>query len=321
VSGEEIVGAIGNFVIKPLSIALVGAVGLILGRYFFMRKKRKFFGLDRFKAASLRIALSNLDIQPKGTRGVIPLRFGYSGDANTIGEYSISRELADTLDKVPLSRWLSNLGLLKGHEFTAERLCSIEHSPSIPKLPRPMFNEEGRLIEDSGEFPAKAQREMEAELGKAKTTILVGSPMYNSVSDYLLGRCRWTDDVLGRVRFVRKGGLADDSRYCLAVEEKGQWTVLERREPGVRPAQEHFIVAKVVRPQNFGGGVTFLCCGTSVRATVWAVKVLGTEWSDLCDTHGQKPFCRVYSLVTNDPEYEESGMFVNDEVAIRSIET
>lgn len=305
-----------DLVSKPLTFILISLIALTIGRLFLLRSKRSFFGLDGHRAGAIQILLSNLSTRPGGTRGVIPLNSGYTGDAITLGEYSAARQLADQLDRVPTTRWLAALGLPKGYEFTSERVCAIDVSPSVPKKPRPMFDESGQCVLESGVFPHKAKAEMEAQLEKAQTAILIGSPIYNTVTDYLLGRCAWTENTLGHVRFVRRGGPGEAGRYCLALQTQGAWEALTRADRDQPHALEYFLVAKVVRPSSAGHRMAFVCCGTSVRATVWAVRTLTEEWRTMHKQFGRQEFCLTYSLSTDDPEYDDAGAYGDDAIAL-----
>jgi hypothetical protein len=313
-SGQILVGLVSEI----LGALVLGSI-VVVGYLRFRRGKRQqleaFFGLEGGREGSVHIFLSNIYVQAGGTVGVTHIDDGFTGSALTEGEYISALELADEIEEGPF-RGLSRLlrGFFSDKRFESPSICEISMAPpgtgersdfSRAGFPSPSGEGKWSSVDLSGS---------EAALFRgAQTVILIGSPVYNSLTDYVTRHPVGVEKT--HFRFFRHvPGNASTSRGITFLQsgnppgkphERRQLSDDERAGvSGERPHFEEFFVIERLRGRRQGGRplTVFVCAGTGTAATVWAVWKLCT-WKDLRKDFENEPFCAMYSLETNDKEW------------------
>jgi len=129
---------------------------------------------------------------------------------------------------------------------------------------------------------------VEGLLHESSCIVLVGGPIYNSVSRYILsGIGKASNDQDTRLNFVRRDETCRPSRgislrggsHDLGIDE---W---------IGGGHEYYMVEKVTRKD----AKVFICAGTSAAATAAAVQEL-IHWQELAESYPDQDFARVFAL-------------------------
>jgi hypothetical protein len=306
--------------ILSAAILLLAGVALYeLGRRLGRRNLDRFFGIRSRKTGAVQIRLSNLQVKGGGTRGVTPITEGFVGAAITEGEYAAASDLALLLEDGPrrgFAGWLVKLAAQQKAE--SSRICRIWESPETTGEPRREFPPDG--VATSGHaLPTAEQRHSVSDLfGSSDVVILVGAPIYNSLTDHV------SRHPLARggthFRFVRLPPVPADVTgrsirgitFMHSGEPPGKPYLRESvigplpRGDGVPTtlSREYFIVEKQILDRPNADPVTlFVCAGTGTTATVHAVSKL-LAWKDLRAAFGNGAFSALFQVDTDDPEWK-----------------
>jgi hypothetical protein len=314
--------------VRDLTIAVVLAGAPLLGRYWLShRGKLSFLGVgtlvDRLRSSGLAALMSNVRVKiyvssivvkhldGGATEACVAIDKGFSGPAITEREYGISIELASRIGAqvLPLGTAPSDLG---GWQLPFNRiLCPIEPSPwpppaTTPGLPPPLvFGARSRDVVRV-DFNANPQLEelVTRRLRERGTILVVGSPIYNAVSAFVLQTFRSEfafikearrDPKTAEIYYVRGIRINDPHGAQLADRDfmrRDDRGTNRRRSPA--KLDEHFIVEKFT---NRGGrqGTVFICAGMGASATAAAVHLLA-DWSRLRRAFGDRDFALLGAL-------------------------
>lgn len=241
------------------NIILTTAAGLtvlILGRFLWRRRIRSFFGVDPDNG-SLPIFLSNINVQPLGTKGTSQIVRGYTGAAITEIEYLAALQFASSVETRPSMRALQSLDRSKIVRPVEPIICAIQVSPNVDQL---------GLNADVFAF-------IREKTGNT-SVLIVGAPIYNTLSWHLM------TNLPSRYEFTR------DEGHGISYLDKHQAAHPNKRtDPGGGGScEEFYIVERLNLPvARDGRGLpryVFICAGTCSAATAAAVQRL-TEWRAL----------------------------------------
>jgi hypothetical protein len=299
-AGQVLFGMVANM----LCIVVTGLVGVALinpwvgGR--LRRPLRRFFGLhnDR-KRSRVQIKLSNINVRPKGTVSVTPVTFGFSGSAITEAEYVRALKLAGVVNSKPLHRALRTLAQENGLPIAEPPVfCDISVSPGysdIPGVPVP-FTQIDTAWKD------RLRDDIKRMFDAGGTYVLVGSPVCNTLVDYVL-----REFPESRFEFTRHR----DGYHPTGEDRFERGLTFRRRIPDHVMRSEHldapepyyveyFALQKFRRAQP-NELTVFVCAGISTAATVAAVDLLA-DWPTLRKQFGDEPFAAMYELKTSKRE-------------------
>jgi hypothetical protein len=300
---DVLANALANLFCLGTPVLLAVLVYRLRGR----RRLRRFFGIGRGGAGVVQIRLSNLHVKPSGTLGPLRIGTGFVGSAIIAAEYEYAIELVRAIQSRPLARVLRTLAEQFGvREIDPPVVCRIDRSldcvpasaSAAPQTHRPVdFAADAALVADIRHL-----------LGRGRCFVLVGSPVYNVLTHYVLANC----DDQSRVAFVQSPQEPGHEASALLIRNfhhTGADEVFARRVTdlggGVHAYEEYFVVQKIT-DWNRTGTTIFVCAGNSVSATAAALGKLA-NWRSLADEFGVDPFVTVYLLRTADRELTVTG--------------
>ena len=264
----------------------------LLSDTLWRRSLRRFFRVRRARSGGISIFLSNMYVKQRGTMNVnqaTPVTRGYFGYTITEAEYFYSLRLASSIQASPLSRIV--LGV-------AEQLGAATVSPPVvcDIKPAPRY-----VIEEKGELSVKIPlAEITGILSGTGTLICVGAPMYNVLTDYVLGNA----SLQRHFEFVRPpnpaGGFRNGIRVC-DYHANGEPRDFLREQvafPGAPDDEgwrEYFVLQRMLENQPWTSAV-FICAGTSTAATIAALEEM-SNWRMLAREFGESAFAILFELV------------------------
>ena len=281
VLGQVLLGIIVNFITVVLFALIV--VGLTARRW--RHGQRHFFGLSERRVNEIRIRVSNLWINYGGTTGNVPLRKGFEGPAISEGEFRSALQLSTALQTRPLARILDAIALQLGADTATNPIIA-----DVAACPPPMQ-------------PAAAVEVAEAP----GCLILIGGPMYNSLTHLVMGadgngstvvwmdrgKAQDTGPIGIYVRASRPGGDDDDIFF------PGQ------RKVGERVLHDAYFLVEKLTGWGANRSTIFVCAGTGNAATAAAVREVA-QWRRLRAEFGDGPFAVVFKFVTTSPNQHDS---------------
>ncbi|HET6211925.1 MAG TPA: hypothetical protein VFE14_03525 [Micromonosporaceae bacterium] len=295
---------VGNVLSNIVSAAVCLTVPLLLvfGLYYRpgRRRLRRFFGITDRRHSTIQVRLSNIYVKPAGSLSPLSIGHGFIGPAINATEYEYALELAEAVKSRPFAGQAYALLEQFGVE-AMNRPVACEISPSIDyvDVPHHRIDEHKPVDFDNDQ---KLVGEIGRTLSAHRTLVLVGSPVYNVLTHFVLSNCG--DQT--RIQFVEsksEPGHAASGVEVFGFHHTGASESLQRRETQVGDTtmyEEYFALQKIT---NWNGGRTtiFVCAGTSTAATAAALTRLA-KWGELADTFGMGPFTVVYSVRTIDRE-------------------
>ncbi|HZN70972.1 MAG TPA: hypothetical protein VFC00_04710 [Micromonosporaceae bacterium] len=317
--GQEL---IAEAIVGGALIVLSLAIAFVVYPRWWRRPVRAFFDLGG-RTGTVQIKLSCLYVNPEGARGITAVLRGFNGPAITEGEYRAALGLANEIQARPLSAFVEMIGAhFWRRELSPPLRCDISLSPARPadaSMP-PDHDKDGT----GGEIPPEHWIHAAAHkvFGTGGTFVLVGAPVYNVLSDYVLR----TVDTHAEFKFYRVPIGCGDYERGIVVRHGHQrgggtgyvveaYPRREAREPGEAGDRirytEYFIVQKISGVRIGERRATiFVCAGNSTAATVKAVEKL-TNWRTL---PSQGDFALLYQLQTYDRELIGDPNFRAEEV-------
>lgn len=324
-------GAMVDFALqflRDLAIAVLLAGAPLLGRHWLShRGKLSFLGVGTFidrlgsngpaalmSSVRIRIYVSSIvvkHLEGAATDACVAIHRGFSGPAITEREYGSSVEFASRIGAqlLPLGTAPSDLGQWR---LPINRIvCPIEPSPWPPRATTPplqppsLFGSKTREIVRV-DFNANPQlgELVTNRLHERGTILVVGSPIYNAMSAFVLQNFR---SEFAFIKEARKDPRTDEIYYIRGIRIYGPHGTDLRDRDFMRPddrvpsrrrsagkLDEYFVVEKFTNCWERQGTV-FLCAGIGASATAAAVHLLG-EWGKLQHAFGNRDFALLGSL-------------------------
>lgn len=279
------------------ALLLIGLVRHITGG----RHLRTFLDIPATQKGALRIYVSSMFVKasdPSATIGLNPVRVGFTGYALTEAEYSAGLSLARAFRVPSVGRLFSTLG-----NFVADRPLDTLGDVVIAGSP-------GYVVATPrGAEVLPPESEVRKLLEKDAIVIAIGSPLYNSVTDFLTHNM----GPESRVRFCRPSDPGPDQiGYTLEVRPFGpdggygsftRYRIADLQSPHHQSFVEYSVVQRISRRQS-GRPPIFICAGTSTAATVAAVSRL-SKWKELHRDFANDSFCMVLEVTVRDRESTE----------------
>lgn len=241
---------------------ILGVVAFIWLSVIQRRHLFRFFGVSR-GALDLRVYLSQLQVQPGGTKGIEPVKFGYQGPAIVKLDYDAALLLMDLFQPRALALIPDILRDLLSAVFVtlAEVDADIAITPTLEG-----FSEERDL---------------------AQNLVTCGSSIYNSVSAYYLKQDRsfyyFTKNADGvRVLQARDPNAPD-------LEGMGRGT-----------GHELACIQRLKDPDY--GTTVFICAGLGSGATYGSVDYLVRNWRRLWRQYGDMELGLCLSFAMTNPD-------------------
>lgn len=288
---------VSNLICIGVPLAVVFGLYYMRGR----RRLRRFFGITERGDATVQIRLSNIYVKPAGSLSPVSIGNGFIGPAINAAEYQYGLELAGAIQSRPFAG--AAYALVEQFGVRAiDRPVACRISLSLDYVRVSYLN-----VEDHKPVDFDTDQAMVSEIWRTLTAhrsfVLVGSPVYNVLTFYVLGTCG--DQT--RVRFVESSGEPGHTAAAIQIlgfHQSGASQVFERRlmpvGDGTTIYEEYFVVQKITNWNNTPATI-FVCAGTSTAATAAAlVKLAG--WRTLADEFGMGPFAVVYAVRTADRE-------------------
>ncbi|MEV4110262.1 hypothetical protein [Nonomuraea sp. NPDC049695] len=260
-----------NLLANVIFAVMVAVAAIVLGNIAWRRKVRAFFNMKPNRGR-LPVYLSNIVVHPGGTTGTGPISVGYHGTAITELEYKYALAFAATVESKPLYRALRALDSAELLTTVDPIVCHIGTSPAASELGDP-----SRV----------------SEYIREGTTLIVGAPIYNSLTDYVMRT------VPSHFEFIR----FDDKERGIKVRNfKGSDTFVfkrglytrERPDGKERPfLKEYFIIERLTWKRGTGRhkrkSTIFICAGTCSASTAAALRMLA-DWPKLAKVYGTEDF-------------------------------
>lgn len=265
------------------------------------RRLRGFFGISDRRDATVQIRLSNMFVKPAGTLSPLSIGHGFIGPAINATEYQYALELTSAVQSRPFAG--AAYALVEQFGVKAvDRPVVCRISPSLDFV-RVSHLEIDRHEPVDFERDQGMVNDIRRMLAMHTSFVLVGSPVYNVLSYYVLSNC---GDQM-RIRFVEaesEPGHSASAVEILGFHPSGASQVFERRllevGDGTVTYEEYFVLQKVTR-WNGSPTTIFICAGTSTASTAAALVKL-SNWRALADEFGRGPFAMVYAVRTADRE-------------------
>lgn len=290
-----------NIIANVICVGTPVLVAVVLYRFHVRRRLERFFGITDGRPGAVQIRLSTLFVKPGGTLGPLTIRTGFVGPAIIAGEYEYAINLATAIQGRPLVGALQVLTKSLGITAIDQPvLCRIDRSLDYIRPGDPADSAATRPVDfvvDTG-----LVAEIEHALREHSSFVLVGSPVYNLLTHYVLSR----SDEPSRVEFVEAPGESGHQASAIKIRNfhLGHDHVFSRQvttlDDGRRVFEEYFVLQKIEN-WNHTGTTVFICAGNSVAATAAALARL-TNWQRLVKEFGLGSFTTVYLLRTTDRE-------------------
>jgi hypothetical protein len=256
--------ALSNFVADLALAALLGVAALMLSALVWRRSVHDFFGVrpDRNRIA---VRLSSFNVlRCAGTEEVVE---PFTGAAMSELEYRYALGLAQSVQIKPITRLLRALRETPSPAINEPLVCEIRMSEGLDLAAPVDFDEDLDLRERLG-----------ARL-RGSTFVLVGEPLYNMMTGYVMN--------VGPSRFRFTGGRPSDGgkRRTIRVEnfyhhdDRPVQQDHERERLADGQSIEYAILERIA---DWNGSTVFICAGTSTGATVAALRELA-RWRELAD--------------------------------------
>jgi hypothetical protein len=290
---------LSNVLANVFCLGIPLAVAILLYRIRGRRRLRAFFGIVDGRHGTVQVRLSNIPIKPEGTYSQVPIRSFLIGSAIATSEYRHALELSRSIQSRPfvgaLYALLEQLGIR-----TIEPPVGCRISPSTYRGLPPGSDESYEPVDFATDEVLVTK--INQVLGAHRSFVLVGSPVYNLLTYY-----------------VMNGGSADDRpvEFCESSQEPGHHSsamkvrgilrraehVLERRElsDGHGAFYEEYFLLQKIRNWEKTRTTIFICAGTSLAATAAALTTLA-DWEGLARDFGMDSFATVYCVRTDDRE-------------------
>ncbi|MGH3634009.1 MAG: hypothetical protein ACRDTS_07945 [Mycobacterium sp.] len=262
-----------NVAANILAALILGICALAVLSAYRSRGVKKFFGVSS-GSASMKIFLSTIAVQPRGTMGTAGIVQGFYGDAMTEVEYRHALRFASLL-RSGSAAWIFTtiLGTRAGADSVAS---TIERSPS--------FRQNSRNARDEVKYDTAA---ISAKLREQDCTVLIGGPIYNLLTHHILEPR--PEDPRYRSRFFE---------FIREFDATGSPIRGIRTLPGVTTEdflrsteRDYFIVSRVTIDRSKR---VFICAGTCTCATAAAVDEL-LDWRQYTK-FGDKDFGVLYRI-------------------------
>src|SRR5262245_9362477 len=171
-------------------ICLGVPIAVVLTLYSARRRRlRRFFGLTQRSTSPVQVKLSNLYVKPDGTLSPLPNGGGFEGSAILTAEFGVANELVMAIQRaVPfLGRVHSAVEMLGIKMVDPPVSCHVSASLDYVRnryqgdlsAHRPVdFDADQALV-----------TEITQTLNQHRTFVLVGSPVYNVLTYYVLTHC------------------------------------------------------------------------------------------------------------------------------------
>lgn len=292
---------LSNIVSNALCIGVPLLIVFIAYHLRARRRLRRFFGITERRGATVHLRLSNIYVKPAGTLSPLSIGHGFIGPAINAAEYQYALELASAIQSHPFAgaayALLEQFGVKAvDHPVT----CRISPSLDYVRVPHQRIHEHQPVDFDTDQAMVAGIRRI---LAAHECLVLVGSPVYNVLTYYVLTNC---GDQM-RARFVEANaepGHTASGVEILGFYPNGSSQVFERRltegGDGAVTHEEFFVLQKIT---NWNGTPTtiFVCAGTSTAATAAALAKL-SNWRTIAAEFGMGPFTLVYAVRTADRE-------------------
>lgn len=241
---------------------ILGVVAFIWISVIQRRQLFRFFGISR-SALDLRVYLSQLQVQPGGTKGIEPVTHGYQGPAIVKLDYDAGLLLMDLFQPRALALIPDVLRDLLSAIFVT--LAEVEAGIAIT--------------------PTLADFSAEHDL--AQNLVTCGSSIYNSVSAYYLKQER---------AFYTFTKNAEGVRVLHARDPNAPHLELMGRDTG----HELACIQRLKDP-DFATTV-FICAGLGSGATYGSVDYLVRNWRQLWRRYGDTEFGLCLSFAMTNPD-------------------
>jgi hypothetical protein len=293
---------LSNVLANLLCVGVPLVFAVVLYRVRGRRRLRAFFGIVDGRHGTVQVRLSNIPVKPEGTFSQVPIRSFLIGSAIATAEYRYALELSRAIQSRPfvgaLYALLEQLGVR-----TIEPPVSCRIGPSLARG-LPVAPPDGERSYDPVDFGTDEVlvTKIHQVLGSHRSFVLVGSPVYNLLTYYVLNGSSGDDRP---VEFCESS--QEPGHHSSAVKVRGilrrSAHVLERRETadGHGALYEEYFLVQKIRNWNKTRTTIFICAGTSLAATAAALDQLA-DWKTLARDFGMDSFAAVYCLRTDDRE-------------------
>ncbi|MBB5872664.1 hypothetical protein F4553_006098 [Allocatelliglobosispora scoriae] len=311
VSVQFVTGVIASIFLLPLI-----RVFSWLTRRRWRSHLRDFFGINGESRGAVQIKVSCIPVIPRGTVAVTDHTAGFNGNAITEPEYQAALVLTQAIQAKPLASFLRAFAEhLGGESIDPPEMCQISLSPprpaGHPRLPDFPKSYVGEHPTDVYEKPVREQ--IEKVLGRGGTTVLIGSNVYNLLTDFALRILTerdnanhvvfyrsqvadsWERGVVIRTQDANASARRVFERLPLAVEtpDSGAYT-------GETVHTEYFVIQRLsVKRRQWPGaraGTVFVCAGNSSDTSALAVETLAQTWKSLHKEYGDADFTKVFKV-------------------------
>jgi hypothetical protein len=295
------VNLLSNVASNALCIGIPLLIVFITYHLRARRWVRRFFGIADRRGATVQMRLSNIYVKPAGTLSPLSIGRGFVGPAINAAEYQYALETASAVQSHPLAGAAYALFEQFGVKAVDRPvMCKISPSLDYVRVPHQRAHEHQPVDFSTDQAMVAAIRRT---LAAHESFVLVGSPVYNVLTYYVLTNC---GDQM-RVRFVEaktEPGHTASGIEILRFHQNGASHLFERRltegADGTVTHEEYFVLQKIT---NWNGSPTtiFVCAGTSTAATAAALAKL-SNWRTLAAEFGMGPFTLVCAVHTADRE-------------------
>ena len=294
----------GNLLSDVVSNVLCVLLPVILALFVYQfrsrRRLRGFFGLSSGRGSTVQIRLSNIQIKSDGTSPSSEVEISSSliGSALLESEYEHSLGLAARIQSRPfVGSLFTLLELFNAPRIDGPVTCRIGSSPGLAQFA------------DTNDPDTALNLEVQRILRGQECLILVGSPVYNELTSYVLRHAG--PDVMAEFGESdhEPGMFASAVMVREGESDRAAWPRYERRllkERDGRVVYEEYFLLQKLRDFPRKGRTVFICAGTSQAATAAALDTL-SGWRSLVDEFGNRPFAIVGRVTTDDRELLRPG--------------
>jgi len=278
-----------------LAILLAG-IAIGVSNASWRRHVHDFFGVRRPGAGAIRVRLSSISVRPGGSIGTETVVEGFFGPAISELEYRYALGLAQSIQLKPIAKVIRAL------------------MESAPGSEEPVVCDITMTEPYTGPMPADFawDRDLTDRLRaklRGATYVLVGEPLYNVMTRYVLSaapsRFRFlggTPGDEGRRRSIRVQNIYHSRNSH--EEDSHESEDYERQQLDNGECVEYAILERIT---NWNGITIFICAGTSTAATVAALRHL-TEWRALARRFDRALYRRQARDGSGDPAIGNFGI-------------
>lgn len=258
-----------NVAANIVSTLILAFIGSIAYGYFYWKNRRdilQFFGVTRSNP-NICVYVSNLNIQPGGTFGIKDVKKGYVGSAITKLEYDGALLIQHELKAKPLALLPRTLQDWLGQKNLELRTIDVPIKISLSKLDFDK-NERDLIFKDN--------------------LIILGTGIYNSLSDYYLNKYfpdNYEENIYDSYFYDEQ--INNEPRVIkIRDKEVTEPATLEGRAKGTESA---FIQRFHHRFHHENREINvFICAGLSSSATFGSVRYLVENWRKLQEKYDKK---------------------------------